>query len=474
MSAVLAEHPVSSTTGSLRDYLDLLDRRGLLHRIRAEVDPVHELGAISYESLRQKGPALFFENISGYDTPLATNILSTDSMVGEAFGVHGNLHQLFDAVVDGMTHPVAPVVVESGPCKEIILRGEEADLTTFPTPTWHELDVAPYFGTFHGCITRGLSSDDQNMGMYRLGVLDKQTMSLSMHRDGFEHLREWEKAGEPMPMAVVVGMDPLLSIAAMNTIAAGIAKHAEIAVAGGWRGQPVALTRCETSDLLVPANAEIVVEGHILPHVRIVDGPHGESHGFYGTNPKGFQFKVDCITHRQRPIHQGLLCNFLEDGGKRITRSAVMWGDLKRLGAPGVVDVRFPDPGCGREICIVAADISVPGQAHHLIETVWGLNRIGTAWTIIVDADADLDDWNDIWWRIYTMVVPHRDIWITPPRMIGGHQPQAQHGFVSRVGMDATSKFKDCEFPDVNCVSQELRTRVLRRWPELGLGPAPI
>jgi 4-hydroxy-3-polyprenylbenzoate decarboxylase len=210
-----------------------------------------------------------------------------------------------------------------------------------------------------------------------------------------------------------------------------------------------------TLDILVPAQAEIVLEGEVLPKVRVDEGPHGESHGFYGGEKAGLVFEVKCVTHRKNPIHQGLICNFMEDGGKRITRSAVLWGKLKSLGTPGVVDVRFPDPGCGREICVVAADVKEPGQVMQIIETVWGVNAMGPNWIIVVDADANLDDWNDIWWRMYSRTEPHRDVWITPPRQHGGHQPLVKHGFTSRIAIDATSKFR-VEFPEVNTVSKEL------------------
>jgi 4-hydroxy-3-polyprenylbenzoate decarboxylase len=221
--------------------------------------------------------------------------------------------------------------------------------------------------------------------------------------------------------------------------------------------------------MLAPAHAEIVIEGEIPPKVRVIDGPHGESHGFYGTEDHGLQVNVKCITYRKNPIHQGLICNYMEDGGKRITRSAVLYGKLKSLGTPGVVDVRFPDPGCGREICVVAADVTEPGQVAQIIETVWGVNAMGPNWLIVVDGDADPDDWNDIWWRLYSMTLPHRDVWITPPRQRGGHQPMSKHGFTSRIAIDATSKFKDVEFPTKNAVSKELAGKVMNRWSELGL-----
>jgi UbiD family decarboxylase len=454
---------------SLRDYLNSLEQVGELKRVTAPVDPVHELGAIAHLSLLKKGPALFFENIRGFRTPLVTNVLSTDKKVAVAFGIEGDMKTMFEKFLSGFKNPTAPAEVKSGPCKEEIYKDDKVDLYKFPTPVWHESDVGPYIGTFHGCITKDRGTGDMNMGMYRLLIKDKNTMYMSMHRDGLAHYRQYEAHNEPMPMAIAIGMEPLLCIASMNPISSGLARHAEFAFVGGLRGKPVELTKCETIDLLVPAQSEIVLEGEVLPHQKVHEGPHGESHGFYGAEDHGLVVKVKCITHRKNPVHQGLICNFMEDGGKRITRSAVLWGKLKSLGTPGVVDVRFPDPGCGREICVVAADISEPGQVMQIVETVWGVNAMGPNWIIVVDADADLDDWNDIWWRIYSRSEPHRDVWITPPRQHGGHQPLVKHGFTSRIAIDATSKFKGVEFPEMNSVSRELSQKVLSRWAELGL-----
>jgi UbiD family decarboxylase len=454
---------------SLRDFLGVLEQAGELKHVTAQVDPVHELGAVAHLSLLKKGPALLFENIKGHRTPLVTNILSTDKKVALALGVEGDMKAMFERFLSGSNEPLQPVTVKTGPCKEVVQKGDEVDLDIFPTPVWHEDDAGRYIGTFHGCITKDRETGDMNMGMYRLMIKDKKTTTLSMHRDGIRHYRGYEAANEPMPMAIAIGMEPLLSIAAMSAISSGLARHHEFAFVGGLKKKPVELTPCETIDMLVPAHAEIVIEGEIPPKVRVTDGPHGESHGFYGTEEHGLQVDVKCITYRKNPIHQGLICNYMEDGGKRITRSAVLYGKLKSLGTPGVVDVRFPDPGCGREICVVAANVTEPGQVAQIIETVWGVNAMGPNWLIVVDGDADPDDWNDIWWRLYSMTLPHRDVWITPPRQRGGHQPLSKHGFTSRIAIDATSKFKDVEFPTKNAVSKELARKVMNRWSELGL-----
>ena len=327
---------------SLREYLSSLEELGELKRIKAQVDLVHELGAITHLSLLKKGPALFFENIKGHRTPLVTNALSTDRKVAVAFGIEGDMKAMFEKFLSGFKNPLAPTEVKGGPCKEEIFKGDLVDLYKFPTPVWHEKDAGPYLGTFHGCITKDRATGDQNMGMYRLIIKDKNTLWMSMHRDGLEHFRQYESTDEPMPMAVAIGMEPLLCIAAMSPISSGLARHHEFAFVGGLRGKPVEVTKCETIDMLVPAHAEIILEGEVLPKARVTEGPHGESHGFYGTEKEGLVFQVNCITHRKNPIHQGLICNYMEDGGKRITRSAVLWENSSLWGRRASWTCAFP------------------------------------------------------------------------------------------------------------------------------------
>ncbi|HSE85829.1 MAG TPA: UbiD family decarboxylase, partial [Candidatus Binatia bacterium] len=153
---------------SLRDYLHSLEQIGELKRVKAPVDPMHELGAIAYHSLIKKGPALVFENIKGHRTPLVTNVLSTDRKVAVALGIEGDMRAMFEKFLSGFKNPIVPVEVKAGPCKEEIYKDGAVDITKFPTPVWHEKDAGPYLGTFHGCITKDRATGDQNMGMYRL------------------------------------------------------------------------------------------------------------------------------------------------------------------------------------------------------------------------------------------------------------------------------------------------------------------
>ena len=159
---------------SLRDFLNSLESIGDLKRITVPVDPVHELGAIAYHSLLRKGPALLFENIKGFATPLVTNVLSTDRKVAVALGIEGDMRTMFEKFLSGFRNPIEPVEVKGGPCKEEIYKDDQVDLNKFPTPVWHEKDAGPYLGTFHGCITKDRKTGDQNMGMYRLMIKDNK------------------------------------------------------------------------------------------------------------------------------------------------------------------------------------------------------------------------------------------------------------------------------------------------------------
>ncbi len=233
-----------------------------------------------------------FENVQGYKTPVLTNVLSTEKKMAVALGVEGDMKMMFEKFLSGFNETVQPVEVKGGPCKEVIHMGEEVNLEEFPTPVWHEKDIGPYIGTFHGCITKDRDTGDLNMGMYRLLIKDKNTLYMSMHRDGLRHLRQYKTNNEPMPMAVAIGMEPLLCIASMNPISSGLARHAEFAFTGGLRQKPVELTKCETIDMVVPAHSEIVLEGEVQTGVRVTEGSHGESHGFYGTEEDGIVIKV--------------------------------------------------------------------------------------------------------------------------------------------------------------------------------------
>jgi UbiD family decarboxylase len=282
----------------LREYLNLLEAKKLLRHVTAPVELKHELGAITALSLSRKGPALSFDNVVGYSgLPLVTNIISTTEQLAVAFNTDVDERQIQERVVSGMNNRIPSLTLNTGPCKDVILTGDNVDLDIIPTPWWHEHDGGRFLGTTAGVVTRDPLNGNLNMGAYRAMIKDKKTLSVtggirgraaSSGAGGGDHILDNEREGKPTPVAIVMGMDPLLTLTNGSPVRPGPNGSMEYEVAGGWRGAPTELVKCETSDLLVPAWAEMVIEGVVVPNVRTNEGPHGESTGFYGENKAAF------------------------------------------------------------------------------------------------------------------------------------------------------------------------------------------
>lgn len=468
----------------LRGYLDLLQSRGLLKRVKAEVDLRHEIGAICARSLDRGGPALLFENIKGYPgMPLVCNIISTTEQLAAAFGAEPDEEKIYERVLQGLKHRVASTVVPTGPCKEEIYKGDEVDLYKFPTPLWHELDGGPYIGTTAGCITKDPLTGVHNMGSYRVMIKDKSTLAAnikgshpigsdphSRHRDigAARHILLNEAEGLATPIALALGMDPLLTLASGSPVPSG-ESGAEYEAAGGWRGSPTELVKCETSDLLVPAQAEIVIEGEVVPKVRAAEGPHGESTGFYGENKRAFLIKVKCITHRKAPLSYGLICRLNEDYPRTMLRSGSFQSSLiSKTGWSHIRKAYLPEVG-RLGMVIISAKIRDAEEPKRIMKAAW--ENGGARWIIVVDEDCDVRDWNDVMWRVCSAVHPDKDI------IKGDHYPRpprkrAEGDFEPPpfgLGIDATMRYKDRAFPPVNRVGPELMAKVAARWKEYGL-----
>lgn len=467
---------------SLREHLNLLESAGLLHSIRAEVDLQHEIGAISARAIDRGGPALVFENIKGYPgMRLAVNLLSSIKHLALVFGTDENEHQIYQRIVEGMQERLPSVLVPTGPCKEEVRTGDAVDLRAFPTPIWHERDGGAYIATTAGVITRDPETGLLNMGSYRCMIKDRNTLSMSggvrtaggrgnaRGRGAGDHALMNEAEGKPTPVAIALGMDPYLSLATGTSVPPDDEGLAEFEAAGTWRGAPTELVRCETSDLLVPAQAEIVLEGEFLPNERVVEGPHGEATGFYGQTMEAWVIKVHCITHRRDPISYGLICRLTEDYPRSLLRSGSSQDLLiRQAGLTNIREAHFPDEVGQLGMLIVSADIQDPEEPKRIMEAVW--NLANWRWVVVVDPDCNVHDLGDVFWRVCSAADPAKDLYPSPERA----QPwnQADEDFVppsTGLGIDATFRFKPRSFPPVNQVSRELMDRVAGRWKEFGL-----
>jgi len=480
-----SENHAALPYGDFRDYLRLLEERGLLKRVKAEVDPKHEIGAICVKSLRMKGPALLFEKIKGYPgMKLATNVLSTLEQMAVAFGTEPDERKIYETIEARKKTPVEPRIVETAPCQEEIHTGDQVDLYKFPTPWWHEADGGRYIGTTAGVITRDPDNGGYNMGMYRVMIQDKDTVTLNVkgahpigklpakERDGVggaTHILKHEAKGKPAPVAIAIGMGPALTFVAAQSVNYPESLYAEYAFAGGIKGKPVELVACKSHDLLVPARAEIILEAEVIPGLRAREGLHGESQGFYGWNDAAFVAKVRCVTHRKDPIHYGLICGCREDYPKFVKYSGLQ---ARLMTVEGVKDVYEPDLSGGRcRIVVVSARADSPADVERIVRAIEetpgearGLFK--PRWAIIVDDDCDVRDWEDVMWRMVMSVMPDKDMKIGPRDLPVRHEPMEEiYDMASSVIIDATMKSKG-GFPQVNQVSRELMAKVDARWKE--------
>ena len=465
--------PARSSVGykDLRGYLEKLEAAGLLKHITAEVELKHEIGAICAVSFERQGPALIFDNIKGYaGKPLVTNIISTVDQLAIAFNTAPDADEIYRVVVDGMNNRLPSVTVATGPCKDDKHTGDAINLYELPTPVWHELDRGPYIGTTAGNVTRDPATGQLNLGTYRCMIVDKNTLTVA--GVGTDRVVEANEAkGQTTPIAIVLGMDPLLTLASGTPVPVDEHGYMEYEAAGAWRGSPTELVKCETSDLLVPANAEYIIEGEIRPGERLPEGPHGEATGFYGQNDNAKVIHVTCVTHRKKSIAYGLICLLEEDYPRWIFRSGSFLHTLiRKSGLTSVKEAFFPEiGGWGWGFGIIRADIESADEPKRIIEAAWDIapNR----WFVVVDSDCDIRDWNEVMWRVVSAVEPDQHVWTGPLSPYG--QRRGEFGFApptKAMGIDATFKFKDMTFPPINKVSKELKQKALARFPELGLG----
>ena len=477
---------------SMREYMMILEERGLLKRVNAPVNLDHEVGAISYRSLTRTGPGLLFENIvDNPDKQLVTNIMYSLDQLSVAFNGPKDWVKLHDIVKEGMAERIPSVKVDDGPVKEVKVFGEDVDLAEIPTPLWHELDAGRYIATTAGVITVDPKTGAHNMGQYRSMIIDRNHTTVKIQgdfkvgaappkgssyggvgdRNGAVHILENEAEGKNTPCAIAIGMDPLLVLAAGTAVPENDAGLSEYEAAGAWAGRPVDLVKCDTVDIWVPAESEYILEGEILAGERHFDGPHGESSGFYNKNYEVFVFRVNAITHRKNPINFGLICGRIEDYPRPLMRSgSILQTLVSKSGLTNVREVHFPDAGAGGVI-IIRAKIEREGQAKDIIDAAY--EHLRYRWVVVVDEDCDVRDWNDVWWRIVSFCEPgsHAHMGKELPRHLG--RP-GEMDFVppSRgMGLDATREHKTTEYPvpPPSKPTMEILDKVGERWDELGL-----
>lgn len=465
---------------NLREFIDKLDAEGELQHIRTEVDWDLELSAIMRKVYELNGPACLFEKIKDSEVPLISGAMFGHKKYGMAVGSPPNIRSMLQKVLHATTNPIAPIMVKNAPCKENIDTGNKINLLKFPAPKWHHLDGGRYIGTLGVQITKDPETGIRNMGIYRQLMLDKDKLGMIGAQHAGIHLQKYQAMKKPMPIATAIGVSPeVLAAAATKTVFG----EDELGIAGAIAGGPIPLVKCETIDLEVPASAEIVFEGEIPPDMSLWkdEGPFGEFTGYISAAKPSIKPTVylTAITYRDNPICQGTSPGIPpnEDTTLReIGHTIGAWHTLLKAGVPGVKEVYEPEMGCAGFMVLVSMDRQYyMGNPREIIEAVFATQH-DAKWVIVVNDDIDIYDKGQVEWALATRVQPHRDIIITdnrhssisldpsiPPEM--RRYPQAQ---TSKIGIDATLKYKGFEFPPIVISAEAQEKQIERRWKEYG------
>lgn len=394
-----------------RKFLESLEKAGELVRVKEEVDWDEEIGAIFQELAVQGGPAPLFENIKGYKNTHGRKVTmhNEDTMrrVCIALGVNEKTprKELIKLWRERSKKPIKPTLVSNGPCKEIIHKGKDVNLLEFPVPKLHPKDGGRYILTWSTIITKDPDSDWTNLGTYRGMVLDKNSIGMLYvpYQHWGNHGEKYRKMNKPMPMAVAIGVDPVIMFLSTTQCPFNLTEYD---VAGGIRLEPVELVKAETVDIAVPAGAEIVLEGEMSfdPLTFRMEGPFGERPGHYGTlrgEPRPV-FKVKCITHRKDPILTVSPPGMSPDVAPELKETwdqaysymgfvgaAWIMDHLEACGVRGVVDVA--NTGTGGDMNIISIEQEYYGHARQVAAAMFTLLQ-RSKYVIVVDSDIDVTD----------------------------------------------------------------------------------
>jgi 4-hydroxy-3-polyprenylbenzoate decarboxylase len=479
----------------LRSFLRALEKDNELIRIPFEVDPYLEITEFADRAVKSGGPALLFEKPTGSKSPVAINLfasmrrmelaLGVDSVEDVAQRIAGFLQmQKPEGLMDKLKmlpklkeiSSAFPRMVKDGPCKEVIRR-ENFSLDEFPILHCWPADGGKYI-TLPMVFSRNPETGKRNCGMYRMQVYDERTtgMHWQKHKQGAEHYRRMAAAGQTrMPIAVAIGSDPATMYSAILPLPPEID---EMLFAGFLRGKSVEMVKCETSDLEVPANAEIVLEGYVEIGEMRREGPFGDHTGFYSLDDDYPVFHIDCITHRKRPIYAATIVGPppMEDFymGKAVER---IFLPLMRMQLPEVRDICMPAEGVFHNLVLVSIRKSYPAHARKVMHAIWGLGQaMFSKIIVVVDEDVDVQNVSEVAWKAFNNIDPQRDIEFVLGPVDSLDHASRMPDLGSKMGVDATTKWKSEGFarrwPAVIEMSADVKQRVDTLWKRAGFPPS--
>ncbi|MFB3884270.1 MAG: UbiD family decarboxylase [Thermodesulfobacteriota bacterium] len=469
----------------LRDFLSKVEAMGELKKVYG-VDWDKEMGAITeilYRKKAEKSPLLLFDRIKGYPEGYQClyGMLNSPKRFALSLGLplpeEGGLMDTLKLYRERMKDMelIPPTYVKDGPVLENVLEGDRVDLFRFPVPIHHELDGGRYIGTADGVITRDPEEGWVNCGTYRVQLVDKNTciLYISQGKQGRIQRDKYLEKGKPCPVVVVVGIDPLLYIAARYQVPWGVS---EFDFAGGLLGEPVEVIKGKYTDLPIPARAEIVLEGEVLPDQKLPEGPFGEWHGYYAGGRRDEPvLKIKRVMFRNHPI---LTCAASQKPPhshlfeRCFIRSAGLWDGLEKSGCPEVKGVWVHSAGSGRTFNVVAIKQRYYGhsrQAGMLASQIPPSAYIGR-FVIVVDDDIDPSNLNEVIWAMGSRCDPAQDIEITRKCWGSRLDPMtvSDRYYNSRAVIDACIPYERInDFPPVARTTPEFRKVILEKYSVL-------
>lgn len=482
----------------LRDFLAQLESTDELKRVTTEVSPYLEMTEICDRLLNTGGPAILFENPKGHNIPVLGNLFGTPRRVAMAMGKESvealrevgkfltylkepdppkSLKDTWDKLpVLKQVLNMAPKVLSTAPCQDIIWEGKDVDLGRLPIQTCWPRDAGPLI-TWGLTVTKGPQKARQNLGIYRQQVIahNKLIMRWLVHRGGALDFRDFCLAspGQPYPIAVALGADPATILGAVTPVPDSLSEYQ---FAGLLRGSKTEIVKCLGHDLQVPASAEIVLEGFIYPNETALEGPFGDHTGYYNEQETFPVFTVERITMRHNPIYHSTYT------GKPPDEPAILGVALNEVFVPllqkqfpEITDFYLPPEGCSYRMAVVSIKKQYVGHAKRIMFGVWGFLRqfMYTKFIIVTDDDVNIRDWKEVIWAITTRVDPVRDTLLvenTPIDYLDFASPVS--GLGGKMGLDATNKWpgettRTWGTPII--MDPVVQTRVDEIWKDLGI-----
>lgn len=484
---------------SLRDFIADLEKHNLLVRVKEPISTELEMTEIGTRLIAEKGPAVLFENVKNHAMPVLINLFGTVERVALALGKKPQELRELGKILAFLKQPeppggwrealsmlpvmkqamaMKPKTLSKAPCQEVVLTGDDIDLAKLPIQTCWPYEPAPLI-TWPLVVTKGpgeAKEDDFNLGIYRMQVLgkNKTLMRWLKHRGGAQHHARWKKEKtDPLPAAVVIGCDPATILAAVTPVPDTLSEYA---FAGLLRGEKTELVACKTVPLKVPANSEIVLEGHVSLDDYGDEGPYGDHTGYYNSVEKFPVFTLSAITMRERPIYLSTYTGKPPDEPSVLGEAMnEIFIPLLQQQFPEIVDFYLPPEGCSYRIAVVSIKKAYGGHAKRIMMGIWSFLRqfIYTKWIIVVDDDINVRDWKEVMWAVSTRMDPVRDTTLidcTPIDYLDFASPVS--GLGGKIGLDATNKFAgetSREWGRQIYMKQEVSDKVSRMWQAMGL-----